>query len=799
MLGNFSFGDYFKDDAIAYAWELITKNFGLPKDKLLVTIYHDDDRAADIWKKVAGLSDDRIIRIATSDNFWSMGDTGPCGPCSEIFFDHGEDIPGGPPGSPDEDGDRFIEIWNLVFMQYEQVDKDTRIELPKPSIDTGMGLERIAAILQGEHNNYEIDLMKAIIEHSADLTSVDAKGAQSSSHRVIADHLRSSAFLLADGVMPSNEGRGYVLRRIMRRAMRHAHLLGASDPLLYRLLPTLVAQMGEAYPELKRAESLISETLKLEETRFKKTLDRGLRMLDDEAEAIGEGGTLAGDVAFKLYDTYGFPVDLSADALKAKNIAVDMDGFNTSMEAAREEARKSWSGSGDAAHEKIWFEVERKTEATEFLGYDKTVADAQLLAIVKEGQMVESASQGDTVSLVLNQTPFYAESGGQVADHGVIENAAEGVFANVTNVQKKPGGLFAHEVTLEKGTIKTGQTFTLKVDETRRNATRAHHSATHILHEALRQRLGDHVAQKGSLVAPDRLRFDITQPTPLNDEDIAIVEAQVNEEIRANTAVETRVMPLEETRESGARALFGEKYDDEVRVVSMGRPMPDGSRPYSIELCGGTHVKRTGDIGAFVFTSESAVSAGVRRIEGLTGDAALSYMKQRNTTLEQAAQALKVPASDVANRVQSLLEEKKKLEKDLSEMRRKLATSGADAGGASGGNAADVKDLGGVKFTARVLQDIPAKDLKPMADDLKAQLGSGVITLIAVNEGKASIVVGVTEDLTDRISAVDLVRIGAEALGGKGGGGRPDMAQAGGPDGNAANDAVANIERNLAG
>ncbi len=795
MLGNFSFGDYFKDDAIAYAWELVTKNFGLPKDKLLVTVYHDDDQAANIWKKVAGLSDNRIIRIPTSDNFWSMGDTGPCGPCSEIFFDHGEDIYGGPPGSAEEDGDRFIEIWNLVFMQFEQVDANTRVPLPKPSIDTGMGLERVAAILQGKHNNYDIDLMRAIIEHSADLTRVSADGAQCASHRVIADHLRSAAFLLADGVMPSNDGRGYVLRRIMRRGMRHAHLLGAQDPLLCRLVPTLIAQMGEAYPELKRAESLIVETLKLEETRFKKTLDRGLRLLDDEAGNIGEGGTLSGDVAFRLYDTYGFPVDLTADALKARKVNVDMDGFNVAMEKARDEARKSWAGSGDAGMEKIWFEVERTCGSTEFLGYEKDTAEAQIKAIVKDGAIVKELKQGEEGFVVVNQTPFYAESGGQVGDHGIM-TSAEGLQAVVADVQKKLGGVFAHRVTASKGTIKTGDAVSLTIDLKRRNATRAHHSATHLLHEALRQRLGDHVAQKGSLVSPDRLRFDISQPTPIKPEDIAIVEAKVNEEIRANSPVETRILPLEEAVESGARALFGEKYDNEVRVVSMGSLSTNKNgkaQAYSVELCGGTHVKRTGDIGAFVFTGESAVSAGVRRIEGLTGDAALAYMKARSEALEETAQILKVPTDGVSARVQSLLDEKRKLEKELGDLRRKMAT-----GGASSSSAPDIKEFGGVKFTARVLQDIPAKDLKPMADDLKAKLGSGVITLIAVNEGKASIVVGVTADLTDRISAVDLVKAGAEVMGGQGGGGRPDMAQAGGPNGDSANDAVSKIESLLA-
>lgn len=790
MLGNFSFGDYFKEDAIPFAWELITKEFGLPKDKLLVTIYHDDEEAASIWKKVAGFGDDKIIRIPTSDNFWSMGDTGPCGPCSEIFFDHGDHIWGGPPGSPEEDGDRFIEIWNLVFMQFEQYEDGTREGLPKPSIDTGMGLERIATVLQGKHNNYDIDLMRSLTEAVADLASSDPDGDMRASHNVIADHIRSTAFLIADGVMPSNEGRGYVLRRIMRRGMRHAHLLGAQDPLMYKLIPTLVSEMGEAFPELKRAESLITQTLKLEETRFKKTLDRGLRMLDDEASSLSDGGVFSGETAFKLYDTYGFPVDLTADALRAKNISVDMDSFNASMEQAKAEARKSWAGSGDDKVEKIWFELEEKLGATEFLGYESEKAEGQILALVKDDKTTDSIQSGESGYMIVNQTPFYAESGGQVGDIGML-TTEQNAKATVTNCQKKLGKLWVHHVHVIDGTLQKGDAAQLQIDTARRNQIRGNHSATHLLHEALRQKLGDHVAQKGSLVSPERLRFDISQPVPITAEELAEVEQNVNAEIRMNTPVETRVLPLEEAIESGARALFGEKYDDEVRVVSMGSQATGANHAYSVELCGGTHVKQTGDIGALIVTSESAVSSGVRRIEALTGQAALDFLKERNTQLEHASELLKASPSQVAERVEALILERKALEKEVSDLRRKLATGGA----ASNDDA--VKEVNGTKFIAKVLEGIPAGDLKPMTDDLKQKIGSGVITLIAVNDGKASIVVGVTSDLTEKHNAVDLVKIGAGALGGQGGGGRPDMAQAGGPNPDAANDAVSEIEKAL--
>ncbi|WP_188259975.1 alanine--tRNA ligase [Azospirillum tabaci] len=793
MLGNFSFGDYFKDDAIAFAWNLVTKEFGLPADKLLVTVHSSDEDAAGIWRKVAGLSDDRIIRIPTDDNFWRMGDTGPCGPCSEIFFDHGPHIAGGPPGSPDQDGDRFIEIWNLVFMQYEQRGPDDLIALPKPSIDTGMGLERLAAVLQGKHDNYDIDLMRALIVASAEATKTTPDGAHAVSHRVIADHLRSCSFLIADGVLPSNEGRGYVLRRIMRRAMRHAHMIGAAEPLMHRLVPALIQQMGDAYPELNRARALIVETLKLEETRFKQTLERGLRLLEDEVGRLGEGQPLPGDVAFKLYDTYGFPLDLTQDVLRTQGRPVDEAGFKTAMDEQRRKARESWAGSGEAATEKLWYELKDELGATEFFGYDTEVAEGKVTAIVKGDARVEQAAVGDEVLVIVNQTPFYGESGGQVGDAGVIFSA-EGTEVVVSDTQKKLGAVWAHVGTVTKGTLKVGDVVELRVDTERRSAIRANHSATHLLHEALRRRLGEHVTQKGSLVAQERLRFDISQPTGLTPADIAAVEDEVNRRILGNSEVVTRLMSPDEARASGAMALFGEKYGDEVRVVSMGGPHGELDRDYSIELCGGTHVRRTGDIGLFKIVAEGAVAAGVRRIEALTGTGAKAWLSERDHLLTEAASVLKVRPEDVPSRLAALVDERKKMERELAELRRQVAMGGGAK--ADGGN--EAKDVAGVKFAARVVEGLPAKDLKPMADELKKQVGSGVVVLIASNEGKASIVVGVTDDLTAKISAVDLVRVGAEALGGKGGGGRPDMAQAGGPDAALAPAAVEAIEKALA-
>ncbi|MES2729331.1 MAG: alanine--tRNA ligase [Pseudomonadota bacterium] len=792
MLGNFSFGDYFKETAIDLSWTLLTRNFGLPKDRLVVTVYHEDEEAADLWKKISGLPDSRIIRIATSDNFWSMGDTGPCGPCSEIFYDHGDHIPGGPPGSPDEDGDRFIEIWNNVFMQYEQHADGTRTPLPRQSIDTGMGLERFASILQGKHNNYDIDLMAAIIRHSADLTGVAPNGSQSASHRVIADHLRAASFLIADGVMPSNEGRGYVLRRIMRRGMRHAHLLGARDPLMYRLFPTLQSMMGEAYPELLRAGALITETLRLEETRFKTTLDRGLKILDEETATLSSGQSLSGAVAFKLYDTFGFPLDLTQDALKSKGLSVDTAVFETHMKKQREDARKSWSGTGDAFTEKLWFDLRDQVGATEFLGYDRESSEAQCLAIIKDGQSIDRATTGDTVTLLFNQTPFYAESGGQVGDTGQI-HFVDGGSVTVTDTQKRAGKLFAHIGTVN-GTIAKGQAAELKVDVARRLAIRVHHSVTHLLHEALRQTLGDHVAQKGSLQGADRTRFDISHSAPLTKDQIAQVEGMVNAEIWANTDVVTRVLPVEDAINSGARALFGEKYEDEVRVVSMGRTAGGNSFPFSVELCGGTHVSQTGQIGLFRLLSDSAVSSGVRRIEAIAGATALTHMAQAESRLAAVAQTLKTTPGEVEARLQALVDDRKKLEQEVTQLRRAAAANG----GTSQSGSSDVRDVAGTKFTARILADLPAKDLKPLADDLKSQIGSGVVVVISTEGGKASLVVAVTSDLTGRLSAVDLVKVGAAALGGAGGGGRPDMAQAGGPNVDAANDAVIAIERALA-
>lgn len=788
MLGNFSFGDYFKDMAIELAWNLITKEFGLPKDKLLVTVYHEDDEAFDLWKKIAGLPDEKIIRIPTSDNFWAMGDTGPCGPCSEIFYDHGDHIWGGPPGSAEEDGDRFIEIWNLVFMQYEQTLED-RLELPKPSIDTGMGLERIAAVLQGTHDNYNVDLLRKLIEASADKTSTDPDGDFNTSHRVIADHLRSCSFLLADGVLPSNEGRGYVLRRIMRRAMRHAHIIGAKDPLMHKLVPTLTGLMGQAFPELLRAEALITETLELEEARFKKLLDRGLSLLDAETDTLSEGDELAGEVAFKLYDTYGFPVDLTQDALKPKGIHVDMEGFDAAMSKQREEARKNWAGSGEAADESVWFDVRDKVGATDFLGYETEEAEGQIVAIIQDGQMVKRAEPGSEVAIVLNQTPFYGESGGQVGDSGLLR-VGDTATIEVRDTAKKLGDLHIHLGKVKGCSITLGEDVHATVDPVRRGAVRSNHSATHLLHKALQERLGEHVTQKGSLVAEERLRFDIAHPKGLSAEEMADVEARVNEQIRVNTEVVTRLMTPDEAIEQGAMALFGEKYGDEVRVVTMGT---DKNKNFSVELCGGTHVKRTGDIGLFKVVSEGAVAAGVRRIEALTGSAAIAYLAEQEDRLNQAAAMLKATPANVPTRVEALLEERKKMEREISDLRKKLAT-----GGTSGG-AADIKDVNGVKYLGKILEDIPGKELKSMVDEMKNQVGSGVCVAIAINDGKASIVVGVTDDVKDTYSAVDLVRIGSEALGGKGGGGRADMAQAGGPDGTKANVALAAIEAALAG
>ncbi len=795
MLGNFSFGDYFKERAIELAWNLVTQEYGLPAERLLVTVYSEDEDAAGLWSRIAGLPEERIIRISTSDNFWQMGDTGPCGPCSEIFFDHGPKIPGGLPGSPDEDGDRFIEIWNLVFMQFEQTGPGERVALPKPSIDTGMGLERVTAVLSGTHDNYEIDLLRKLIEASAGLSNTEPDGALSVSHRVIADHLRATAFLIADGVLPSNEGRGYVLRRIMRRAMRHVHKLGIKEPMIWRLVPVLTALMGQAFPELGRAEALVAETLKLEEGRFAKTLDRGLGLLDEETGKLGEAEPLAGEVAFKLYDTYGFPLDLTQDILRGQGRSVEQAGFDAAMARQRETARAAWAGSGEAATEELWFELREKLGATEFLGYGTETAEGQVLAILRDGVAVEAAAAGDEIQVIANQTPFYGESGGQVGDIGVMFTAAGGEI-QITDTQKKLGDLIVHYGTVGHGTIKPDQTVEMRVDSTRRAGLRGHHSVTHLLHEALRRRLGAHVTQKGSLVAPDRLRFDFSQPQGLTSEDLRAIEAEVNQRIRANAAVETRSMTPDEAIEAGALALFGEKYGAEVRVVSMGgADAADGGKAFSTELCGGTHVRRAGDIGFFKIVSEGALAAGVRRIEAVAGAAALDHVTRQETALAGAAAALKAAPAELTLRVTALLDERKRLDRDLGEARRKLAAGG----GAGPAAQPETREVAGIKYMPRVLEDLPPKDLKPLADELKKQVGSGVVALVSVTEGKASLVVGVTDDLTGRISAVDLVRAGSAALGGKGGGGRPDMAQAGGPDGAKADAALDAIETALAG
>ncbi len=792
MLGNFSFGDYFKERAIELAWQLLTKDFALDKKRLLITVFADDDEAAALWKKIAGSSDDKIIRIAGSDNFWSMGDLGPCGPCSEIFYDHGAKLRGGPPGSADADGDRFVEIWNLVFMQYEQLAGGKRVSLPQPSIDTGMGLERIAAVLQGTHDNYEIDLFKALIAASVSLTGVPAKGEAKPSHRVIADHLRASAFLVADGVLPSNEGRGYVLRRIMRRAMRHAQLLGAEEPLLYRLVPALLTEMGHAYPELEWGSSLIVETLKLEETRFRDTLERGLRLLEEATQGLKRGDMLSGEVAFKLYDTYGFPFDLTEDALKARGIGVDTKGFAAAMERQRTEARKSWAGSGEAATETVWFEVKEEVGVTEFLGYDAESSSGEIVALVRDGKRVSELKAGDRGAVIVNQTPFYGESGGQVGDRGLITSSSGARF-KVEDTQKKLGGLFIHMGVIETGTLKLNEVVELDVDHARRTATRGNHSATHLLHEALREVLGEHVAQKGSLVEPGRLRFDFSHQKPMSQAEIKAVEDLANTMILQNEPVSTHLMRPAEAIEHGALALFGEKYGEEVRVVSMGHsPTSHKARhAYSIELCGGTHVRRTGDIGLLKIVGESAVASGVRRIEALTGEGARAYLSAQEERVREAAELLKVAPDEMIQRLAAIIDERRKLERQLADAKRDLALGA----GAPGDSASAIRDLGPVKLFARSLQGVAPKDLRGLVDDAKRQLGSGIVAIIGVSEeGKAGLVVGVTDDLMGSYNAVELARAGAEALGGKGGGGRPDLAQAGGPDGaraDAALDAIA--------
>ncbi len=807
MLGNFTFGDYFKDRAIELAWNLITTEFGLDKKRLMVTVYHDDEQAFGLWKKIAGLSDDRIIRIATADNFWSMGDTGPCGPCSEIFYDHGDNIAGGPPGSAEADGDRFIEIWNLVFMQFEQRAPGDRVALPKPSIDTGMGLERVAAVLQGKHNNYEIDLFANLIhtisdecrklgapETPADVDIIAAR-------RVIADHLRATSFLIADGVLPLNEGRGYVLRRIMRRAMRYAHQLGCREPLMHRLVPSLVHEMGAAFPELIRAETLIAETLKLEETKFKKTLDNGLKLLGEQSGALKKGAVFPGDVAFKLYDTFGFPLDLTEDALRPRGISVDTAAFSSAMKKQKDAARAAWKGSGEAATETVWFDIKEKTGATEFLGYDTEVAEGVITALVTGGKDAQALASGEQGALILNQTPFYGESGGQAGDAGLIKGP-KGALFRVTETQKKLGGLFVHVGTVEAGAFQSGDAVELIVDHARRSATRANHSATHLLHEALRQVLGTHVAQKGSLVSPDRLRFDFSHSKPMSADELRAVEDMANAVLIENTPVETRLMALEDARETGAMALFGEKYGEEVRVVAMGRGR-DASRankPWSVELCGGTHVAFTGDIGLIRIVGESASAAGVRRLEALTAEGARAYLATQDQRVKDAASLLRTRPDDLLERLGALVEEKKALERQLADAKRQIALGGATASSGAAASGDAIKTIGAVRLLARTVQGLNPKDLRGLIDDGKKQVGSGIVAVVGVTEdGKAGLAVGVTDDLVKTWSAVDLVKAGAEALGGKGGGGRPDMAQAGGPDGAKAADALRAIEAHLDG
>jgi alanyl-tRNA synthetase len=788
MLGNFSFGDYFKDRAIELAWKLITEEYGLPKDKLLVTVYSEDDDAARLWSKIAGLPEQKIIRIPTSDNFWAMGDTGPCGPCSEIFYDHGPEIPGGPPGSPDEDGDRFIEIWNLVFMQFEQMAGGERVPLPRPSIDTGMGLERIAAVLQGKHDNYDIDLFRALIAASADASGIAADGPHAVSHRVIADHLRASSFLIADGVLPSKDGRGYVLRRIMRRAMRHAHMLGVKEPLMWRLVPALTTQMGAAFPELIRAQALITETLRFEETNFKQTLERGLRLLDEEEDRLSSGQDFPGEVAFRLYDTFGFPLDLTEDVLRGRGRKVAIAGFDAAMARQREEARKSWIGSGEAATGAVWFALREEVGPTEFLGYETETAEGVILAMLRGGERVDTAQAGDEIAIVVNQTPFYGESGGQVGDTGVIFSAAGGELMERDTI-REAGDLFVHLGTVVHGALKVGDAVELRVDHERRRRLRANHSVTHLLHQALRHRLGEHVTQKGSRVAPDDLRFDFSHPRPINHADVTAIEAEVNDRIRVNSEVRTRLLSPDQAIKEGAMALFGEKYGDEVRVVAMGSHDNEES-PYSVELCGGTHVRRTGDIGLFKVIGESSVASGVRRIEALTGAAAEAYFAGEEDLLRQAASALRTSPAELPVRVARLVEEQRRLERELAEARRALASAGQSTAPAAA-------KIGDISFDGRVVDDVPGRELRSLADDLKRRIGSGIVAIVSRDDGKAAIVVGVTDDLTPRFDAVGLVRAGAEILGGKGGGGRADMAQAGGPDAARANEALEAVRQAL--
>lgn len=786
MMGNFSFGDYFKEEAISNAWDLISKEFGLPKDRLCVTVYSEDEEAWNLWKKIAGFSDEKIIKIPTTDNFWAMGDTGPCGPCSEIFYDHGEGIPGGAPGTAEQDGDRFVEIWNLVFMQYEQLANGERIRLPRPSIDTGSGLERLAAVMQGTYDNYETDGIKSLIEGAAETAGIgDIYGKDRVSLRVIADHLRSSCFLISDGVMPANEGRGYVLRRIMRRAMRHAHLMGCKDPLMWKLVPYLTDMMGDIYPELKRGESLIVETLRLEESRFKQTLDRGLKLLDTETKGFKEGDILSGEIAFKLYDTYGFPLDLTQEALRNRKILVDIEGFEASMARQREEAKNSWAGSGESATDAVWFSLRERIGSTEFLGYTTEVSEGQVSSLVRAGEEVDEGKAGEEIFIIVNQTPFYGESGGQKGDVGYIDN--ERVRIKVIDTLKKPGDIIVHVGIIERGEIRVGDTVNLTVDRDKRANIRANHSATHLLQAALRKILGDHVVQKGSLVTSESIRFDFSHSRQVSEEEIIGIEEEVNRNILKNLKVSTRFMSPSSAIKEGAMALFGEKYGEEVRVLTMG----EGSDQVSIELCGGTHVDRTGDIGSFRIISEGSVASGIRRIEAVSGMSAIYYGRKQNEIIKDVSEELRVSASEIVTRIRGLQEERKQIEKELSDLRLKLAS------GFSGSNRGEIDKVGSFKFIGKIDKDILATEMKSVVDEMKKQIGSGVVALLSTSGDKLSIVVGVTKDLTDKVSAIDLVRIGSEAAGGKGGGGRIDMAQAGGPDTSRAKDALEKIRATL--
>ncbi|MDB3888699.1 alanine--tRNA ligase [Candidatus Pelagibacter sp.] len=792
MLGNFSFGDYFKEQAIYYAWDLITKDFGINKNKLYVTVFHEDEEAFSFWKKIAGLNDDRIIRISTSDNFWSMGETGPCGPCSEIFYDHGDHLKGGLPGTKNEDGDRFIEIWNLVFMQYEQTSKDKRINLPKPSVDTGMGLERIAALLQGTHDNYETDHFKRLIQSTSDIVKKKPDQSNLSSFRVIADHLRASSFLIAEGVLPSNEGRGYVLRRIMRRGMRHSHLLGSKEPVFYNLFETLKNEMSENYPELKRADSLIKETLRMEEEKFLVLLDRGIKILNDEISKIDK--VLSGDVAFKLYDTFGFPLDLTEDILRNKSLSIDTKKFKLLMKESRELAKKNWKGSGDTAVEDIWFGIRDKLGATEFLGYETNQAESTVLFLIKNNKEVKELRSNDEGMIITNQTPFYGESGGQVGDKGEI--ITSDLKFEVTDVQKKLGDLFVHSGKVVNGSIKLKDNVEMKVNEERRNDIRAYHSATHLLHESLRRVLGTHVTQKGSLVEPARLRFDFSHMKPIQNDEIEKIETFVNSMIAKKTDVRTRLMTPDEAVDNGALALFGEKYGDEVRVLSMGN---ENGKYFSTELCGGTHVKNTGDIGKFRIISQSSIAAGVRRIEALRDKQLNDYLKNKDKLSNLSSEKNDEIIKDLTKQIISLggkptlnQPDKKILIKDLNKQLETLLVKSILKDKTK--NKIKDEEVKGIKIRFQNVEGLPFKELRKLVDDGKKELGEGIVVVFTSKDDKVGVAVGITNKLTNKFDAVKFVKLSSEIIGGQGGGGRKDFAQAGGQDHSKINEAFEKIK-----